>query len=163
MTRQHRWQLAALAAAASLICVAQAQIAEPGTEPELQPAPGTEIVEQATPAEAAATPAPPAEPAPAESTPSQPVQAAAPEATPRVIVSPGGTGPAVQAAPATPAPAVAEVPAVQRADVIAEAIYANEHGLIPRGELAMVHEDKGTLWAEQMAQAGRLPQQLAMR
>jgi hypothetical protein len=57
--------------------------------------------------------------------------------------------------------------------VVADAIYANTHGLIPRGEVAVLHEDKGMLWAEQMAQSmnnqqmakadGSTPQRLAMR
>lgn len=173
MTRQRRWQLATLAAAASLICVAQAQIA-PALEETPPAQAGTELmVPAAEPAEATQTPAP-AEPATTAqstegstdtATPAAPATPAAMPATPpRVIVSPSPA--ATAAAATTPAPAAAPEPMaapVTRAQVVAEAIYANEHGLIPRGELAMLHEDKGTLWAEQLAQANRMPQQLAMR
>ena len=52
----------------------------------------------------------------------------------------------------TPVPAAAVVLPITREDVIAEAVYANRHGLIPHGEMGMVNEELGMHWAQKAEQ-----------
>ncbi|HSW07259.1 hypothetical protein [Aquabacterium sp.] len=158
MTRTHLWQLGAIAAAAGLICVAQAQtsdtsannqaaaesaMADPFAAPEKwSDTSPTEADVQAV-LEADATSTTTDANAPAEPS-SEPATAAMPsrKSNHAVVVTPS-------AAPAAEAAPVAAIePPITREEVIAEAVYANRHGLIPRGEMAMVDEDKGTQWAE---------------
>lgn len=166
MTRKTLWQLSAIAAAAGLICVAQAQTADT-TSADAQAVP------EATMSEAWAVPYGSTEAAPSE-TDVQAVIANDSQATvPPVDTASGetmlntvpanSTMPAkrsVQVAAAAPAQQVAlepePLPVIvsaadlppTREDVKAEAKYSNQHYLIPRGEMSMVDEDKSGMRVE---------------
>lgn len=177
MTRSLRWQLTAIAAAAAgAICVAQAQSADPALQ--MQPAveastadatlgtPAT--VPETAPSEAdvqatlqseadarraeGTAAAEPAAPAPKRSTvysAGAPMTAQADQPTTIVIVPTQVDQSAVQAK----AWAALEAEPTSREEVAAEAAYANKNGLIARGEMSIVGEDKGTAYVEQADQA----------
>jgi hypothetical protein len=161
MTRQLRWQLGAIAAAAAgLLAVAQAQIADTSTESQVTAEAPAVMSEPATEADVKAVmdneqvlstmPAAPVDPV---ATPSAaPVTAAAPvvEQPTQIVVVPTTVD---QAAVAAKAWATVEAMPITREDVVAEAVYANQNGLIPRGELSIVNEDKGSAYVEQADQA----------
>ena len=159
MTRKTLWQLSAIAAAAGLICVAQAQSTDTTTEsqaaPEAtMPAASEADVQAVLNNEQATVP-------PVDATAGETVLNTVPADTSNI-----GSHPAlpakrsVQVAAAAPAQQVslepeplpvivsaADLPPT-REDVKAEALYANKHGLIPHGELSMVDEDKSGLRVE---------------
>ena len=159
MTRKTLWQLSAIAAAAGLICVAQAQSTDTTTEsqaaPEAtMPAASEADVQAVLNNEQATVP-------PVDATAGETVLNTVPADTSSI-----GSHPAlpakrsVQVAAAAPAQQVslepeplpvivsaADLPPT-REDVKAEALYANKHGLIPHGELSMVDEDKSGLRVE---------------
>jgi hypothetical protein len=160
MTRSLRWQLSAIAAAAAgVICVAQAQSTDPAVAtsttdaaygaPAAMPEPATEAAVQATlQSEADARSAEPtaaAEPAAARSP-----MAAAPEQSTTVVIVPTQVD---QSAVQAKAWAALEAEPITREEVASEAAYANQNGLIARGELSIVGEDKGTAQVEQADQA----------
>ena len=176
MTRSLRWQLTAIAAAtaAGAICVAQAQSADPA----LQAQPAAEVATTDT-----AMPAPTAMPEPAASETdvqatlqseadarrAEGTAAAEPAAPKRATVYSAGTPMTAQADQPTTivvVPTMVDQSAVQakawaaleaepitREEVAAEAAYANKNGLIARGEMSIVGEDKGTAYVEQADQA----------
>lgn len=170
MTRKTLWQLSAIAAAAGLICVAQAQTADTNSA-------DSQAVPEATMSEAWAVPYGSTEAAPSE-TDVQAVIAADSQATvPPVDTASGetmlntvpansttaSTMPAkrsIQVAAAAPAQQVslepeplpvivsaADLPPT-REDVKTEAKYSTQHYLVPRGEMSMVDEDKSTMRVE---------------
>jgi hypothetical protein len=167
MTRSLRWQLSAIAAAAAgVICVAQAQSTDPamattttdaayGT-PAAMPEPATEAAVQATlqseadarSAEATAA-AEPAATRPLAYTAGTPM-AAAPEQSTTVVIVPTQVD---QSAVQAKAWAALEAEQITREEVASEAAYANQNGLIARGELSIVGEDKGMIHVEQADQA----------
>jgi len=171
------WQLTALALAAGAFCVAQAQNLGLLTDAEETMEPPEVIIEQAaapaTPTTEATEASSSEEAKPATETSVAPAtQAAEPGTRAQASAQTGQTvvvTPQTASQPAMPA----EDRPPTREEVVADAIYANTHGLIPRGEVAVLHEDKGMLWAEQMAQSmsnqqmakadGSTPQRLAMR
>lgn len=165
MTRKTLWQLSAIAAAAGLICVAQAQSTDTSTEvpaaaEATMPAASEADVQAVLNNEQATVP---------------PVDTAAGETVLNTVPADSSTTsgtamPArrsvqvVAAAPAQqvsmepePLPVIvsaADLPPT-REDVKSEALYANKHGLIPHGELSMVDEDKSGLRVER-AEANRI-------
>lgn len=178
MSRSLRWQLTAIAAAAAgAICVAQAQ----STDPALQVQPAVEAstaeatlntpaaMPEAAPSEAdvqstlqseadarraegSAAAEPAAAAAPRRSTvysAGAPMTAQAEQPTTIVVVPTQVDQSAVQAK----AWAALEAEPVTREEVAAEAAYANKNGLIARGEMSIVGEDKGTAYVEQADQA----------
>ena len=177
MSRSLRWQLTAIAAAAAgAICVAQAQ----STDPALQVQPAVEAstadatlntpaaMPEAAPSEAdvqstlqseadarraeGSAAAEPAAAAPRRSTvysAGAPMTAQAEQPTTIVVVPTQVDHAAVQAK----AWAALEAEPVTREEVAAEAAYANKNGLIARGEMSIVGEDKGTAYVEQADQA----------
>jgi hypothetical protein len=170
MTRSLRWQLSAIAAgAAGAICVAQAQSTDPamqaqpaaaadaatyGTPPAMPEAASEADVQatlqaeadaRSTDANAAAEPT--AQRASTAYTAAAPM--AADQPTTVVIVPTQVDQSAVQAK----AWAALEAEPITREDVATEAAYANKNGLIARGELSIVGEDKGTAHVEQADQA----------
>ena len=177
MSRSLRWQLTAIAAAAAgAICVAQAQ----STDPALQVQPAVEAstaeatlntpaaMPEAAPSEAdvqstlqseadarraeGSAAAEPAAAAPRRSTvysAGAPMTAQAEQPTTIVVVPTQVDQSAVQAK----AWAALEAEPVTREEVAAEAAYANKNGLIARGEMSIVGEDKGTAYVEQADQA----------
>lgn len=170
------WQLTALAVAAGAFCVAQAQNPAMLSDPEESMEPAEVIIEQ-TPTTPAATEAQqsgqeattPTTSTSESATSTEPVQESSSPAAATPGISPRATAPAqggaangqtvVVTPQATNLPAMpAEDRPPTREEVVADAIYANTHGLIPRGEVAVLHEDKGMLWAEQMAQSMNNPQ-----
>lgn len=166
MTRSLRWQLSAIAAAAAgVICVAQAQSTDPAVAtttdaaygtPAAMPQPATEAAVQATlqseadarsaEATAAAEPSATRSPAYTAGTPA----AAAPEQATTVVIVPTQVD---QSAVQAKAWAALEAEPITREEVASEAAYANQNGLIARGELSIVGEDKGTAQVEQADQA----------
>jgi hypothetical protein len=166
MTRSLRWQLSAIAAAAAgVICVAQAQSTDPAVAtsttdaaygaPAAMPEPATEAAVQATlQSEADARSAEPtaaAEPAAARSPAyTAGTMAAAPEQSTTVVIVPTQVD---QSAVQAKAWAALEAEPITREEVASEAAYANQNGLIARGELSIVGEDKGTAQVEQADQA----------
>ena len=175
MTRSLRWQLTAIAAsAAGAICVAQAQSADPALQ--MQPAAEVATTDTALPA-----PATTAEPAATETDVQATLQseadarrvegtaAAEPAAPKRATVHSAGAAMTAQAEQPTTivvVPTQVDQSAVQakawaaleaepttREEVAAEAAYANKNGLIARGEMSIVGEDKGTAYVEQADQA----------
>jgi hypothetical protein len=173
MTRKTLWQLSAIAAAAGLICVAQAQTTDTSAESQAAP--------EATMSDAWSVPYGSTEAAPSETDVQAvlnaeqqatvpPVDTAAGETVLNTVPADSSTAsssamPAkrsVHVAAAAPAPAqqvslepeplpvivsAADLPPT-REDVKAEAKYANQHGLIPHGELSMVDEDKSGMRVE---------------
>ena len=165
MTRTHLWQLGVISAAAGLICVAQAQINETSTEAQLAPASqavdpvaSPEKLSDSSATETPVQAAPPAD-ASSSSNASEAIAPSVPSGEPAAAVMPakrGGQQVIVAAAAepaATPAPAAAAALPITREEVIAEAVYANLHGLIPHGEMAVVNEDLGTQWTQKAEQA----------
>lgn len=176
MTRSLRWQLTAIAAAtaAGAICVAQAQSADPAlqaapaaevaTTDTAMPAPAAMPEQAATEADVQATLQSEADARRAEGTAAAepaapkratvysagaPMTAQADQPTTIVVVPTQVDQSAVQAK----AWAALEAEPVTREDVAAEAAYANKNGLIARGEMSIVGEDKGTAYVEQADQA----------
>jgi hypothetical protein len=173
MTRSLRWQVSAIAAAAAgAICVAQAQ----STDPAMQAQPAVE----ASTTDAAAYGTPPAMPEAASEADVQATlqaeadarstdaNAAAEPTTPRASTAYSAAAPMAADQPTTvvivptqvdqsavqaKAWAALEAEPVTREDVATEAAYANQNGLIARGELSIVGEDKGTAHVEQADQA----------
>lgn len=174
MTRSLRWQLTAIAAAAAgAICVAQAQSADPA----LQTPPAAEATADTTMAAPAVT----TESTPSEANVEATLQseadarrvegtaAAEPAAPKRATVYSAGAPMTAQAEQPTTivvvptqvdqsavqakAWAALEAEPITREEVAAEAAYANKNGLIARGEMSIVGEDKGTAYVEQADQA----------
>ena len=172
MIRSLRWQLSAIAAAAAgVICVAQAQSADPAiqaeptaaaeamalpdatpepaaTEADVQATMQREAEARSTDPSAAAEPAAPGRTAPY--TAGAPAAAQAQAQTSTIVVVPTQVD---QNAIAEKAWAAVEAEQITREEVAAEAAYANKNGLIARGELSIVGEDKGTAYVEQADQA----------
>jgi hypothetical protein len=166
MTRTHLWQLGVISAAAGLICVAQAEINETSAETQLTPASqavdpsaAPEKLSDPSATEAQVQAAPTAD-ASSSSNASEAIAPSVRSGEPAAAVMPAKTSgqkvivAAAAAEPtATSAPAAAAVLPITREEVIAEAIYANRHGLIPHGEMGVVNEDLGTQWTQKAEQA----------
>lgn len=159
MTRKTLWQLSAIAAAAGLICVAQAQSTDTTTEsqatPEAtMPAASEADVQAVLNADQQAT-VPPVDTAAGETVlntvPADSSTASSTAMPARRSVQVAAAAPAQQVAlEPEPLPVIvsaADLPPT-REDVKAEAKYANQHGLIPHGELSMVDEDKSGMRVE---------------
>lgn len=170
MTRSLRWKLSAIAAAtatAGVIGLAHAQITDstPAVEAQATAEPAAEaygaapaMPEAATEADVSASMQTEAQ-APVDATATaEPAKRSATvySATPAVeqpstiVVVPTVVD---QQAVQNKAWAALEAEPITREDVASEAAYANKNGLIARGEMSIVGEDKGTAYVEQADQA----------
>ena len=166
MTRTKRtalWQLSAIAAAAGLMGIAQAQATDAApadtTASVLDPYAaqnarnGMDAQSDAVSADASMNAS--TETSADTSAAATPDQAALPAASApssqsqTIVVVPTTVDTAAMASKAWTTVAEEQELPVARAEVVSEAVYANKNGLIPRGELAAKNEDSGTAYVEQ--------------
>lgn len=172
MTRKTLWQLSAIAAAAGLICVAQAQSTDTSTEVQAAPeatmaAPSEKDVQSVLNDQQATVPA--VDTAAGETVlntvPADSSTAGSTAAPVRRSVHVAAAAPAQQVSlEPEPLPVIitaSDLPPT-REDVKAEAKYANQHSLIPRGEMSMVDEDKSGMRVER-AEANRIARAESIR
>ncbi|NRF69023.1 hypothetical protein HLB44_18680 [Aquincola sp. S2] len=161
MTRKTLWQLSAIAAAATVMGIAQAQSdnSVAANEVIVEQRVATEAKEMA--AEPVMTPEQAATYATTEATTTSPsitettitttttTTTSVPQST-TIVVVPTQVDHVVVAAKAW---AAVEAEPTTREEVVSEAVYANKNGLIPRGEMNAANEDKGTIYLEMGDQA----------
>jgi hypothetical protein len=156
MNRKTLWQITAIASAAALVGIAQAQ-----SDTSTSAAPmTTEDRVAAEAAEMAAQPVVTPDAAASQTTVDTSAQTAAGDATASsvpqsttIVVVPTQVDHAAVHAKAWSAWEAESATPVTREDVVAETHYAMQNGLIPRGEIGTVNEDKGSMGPELADQA----------